>query len=269
MAYATTCYVTAYLKTYYPLEFYAASLTNAYERANDIEDFVQEVYGEGYKFLPLDINSSSWDFLVEDGAIRVGLSSIMGVGHAASIQIDNIKPVESLENFLETVDRSLCNKRAIVPLCLLGAFDSLGETRQGSYEKFFSLDKSKLEEEFYLQNTRQRMSIYEEDDIIEEAFMKHAYMSNPNAMLVPVGIEKIRYGNTFYIDGRIIRVKKIKDKNKNNMAFLTVLTGDGELDVTVFNSQYEIYKKHLKKNLIKNFELKKQKGFIFQGVREE
>src|SRR5918996_192338 len=77
---------TAYLKAHYPAEYMAALLSaNAGETAK-VAWYVAEARSMGVPVLPPEINSSSWDFAIEDAEaegkpnIRFGLGAIKNVG---------------------------------------------------------------------------------------------------------------------------------------------------------------------------------------------
>ena len=80
--YAVVAYRTAYLKTYYPAEFMAATLNSFLGNLDKIPQYIDECKSLGIEILKPDINKSSTKFTVEDGKIRFGLGSIKNVGMA-------------------------------------------------------------------------------------------------------------------------------------------------------------------------------------------
>ena len=51
------------------------------------------------------------------------------------------------------------------------------------------------------------------------------------------------------------------------MAFLSLSTGDGELEAVIFNKQYELYKQFCKKNLCCLYNLTKKKdSYIVNSI---
>ena len=79
-AYALISYRTAYLKKYYPAEFYAATISSSVRNPDKLSFYLESARQEGIKILHPDINTSGEDFSVSeiDGekVIRVGLSGI-------------------------------------------------------------------------------------------------------------------------------------------------------------------------------------------------
>jgi DNA polymerase-3 subunit alpha len=147
-AYGLISYQTAYLKTYYPKEFLAATLTND----DNVVKFVQEAKRMGVKVLPPCANESNFEFTVEGGAIRFGLGAVKGVGGGAIdaiIESRKEKPYTSIYNFCERVDLSRVNKKAIESLIKAGAFDFSGIGRSrilASVEKAVDSGNAKRKE---------------------------------------------------------------------------------------------------------------------------
>ena len=138
-AYSMITFQTAYLKTYYPAEFMAASLSFEEGNAKKVAIYIDEAKRLGVGLLPPSINASLRQFsVVEDKnspsgkAIIYGLGAIKGVGTGA---IDNIialrseKKFESLDDFASRVDNFQVNKKVIEALNFAGALDCLGKTR--------------------------------------------------------------------------------------------------------------------------------------------
>lgn len=90
-AYAVVAYQTAFLKTYYPLEFMAATLNSFMGSTDRISIYIQECRRLGIAVLPPDVNSSSRKFKVDGADIRFGLAAIKNVGHKAADAIEIIE----------------------------------------------------------------------------------------------------------------------------------------------------------------------------------
>ena len=137
-AYALIAYMTAYLKTHYPVEFMAALLSgdipnrnfvrkdSTVEHLDDCERMKIEVF-------PPDVNASSAEFTVSEGKIHFGMSAIKGCGEAAAEAIRAERTFggrfKSLFDFCDRVDPHLVNRATIETLIKAGAFDSLGAKR--------------------------------------------------------------------------------------------------------------------------------------------
>jgi DNA polymerase III subunit alpha len=141
-AYAYLAYVTAYLKTHYPLDFMSALLTSESGNTAKVVKYINECREMRIPVLAPDVNSSDFNFtpVVSDGVagIRFGLGAIKNVGanavesivKARSISHHNTGgPFTSLYDFSERVDLGAVNRRMIESFIKCGAMDTLEGTR--------------------------------------------------------------------------------------------------------------------------------------------
>ena len=134
-AYAYVAYQTAYLKTYYEVEFLTAVLNNRIASADNVKKFTNYARKEGFEILPPDINKSNTLFKTENGNIRFGLGALKNVGTAVTdfIMQEREKNGE-FKSFEDFISRCACaesgiNKRTLEALILSGAFASFGRYR--------------------------------------------------------------------------------------------------------------------------------------------
>jgi DNA polymerase III subunit alpha len=137
-AYALVAYHTAYMKSNYPVEFLAASMTYDMGNTDKLNVFRQELQAQGISLLPPDVNRSGRDFLVEaapDGtlAIRYALAAIKNVGGPAMVALVSERaengPYKTLGDFATRIDSRSVNKRSLENLVRSGATDDLEQNR--------------------------------------------------------------------------------------------------------------------------------------------
>ena len=134
-AYAYLAYRTAYLKAHYPLNFLAALLTSEAERGatSQVVKYINECAGMGIEVLPPDINESDFNFTVQKGAIRFGLSAVKNVGENAVRALLEARKKRgtfaSPFDICEDADPKVLNRKVIESLIKAGAFDSMGWKR--------------------------------------------------------------------------------------------------------------------------------------------
>jgi DNA polymerase III subunit alpha len=137
-AYALIAYRTAYLKTHYPREFMASLLTSEINNMDKLMSYVAECREMGIDVLPPDINESFGNFTVVGENIRFGLNAIKNIGTGAveSILVARKEggPFLSFFTFLELIDLSAVNKKAVETLIKCGALDSLPGYRSQKME---------------------------------------------------------------------------------------------------------------------------------------
>jgi len=141
--YALIAFQTAYMKSYYPLEFMAALLTFEMGDTDKVVEYIEECRRMGIEVRPPDVNSSDADFTVvrdtpangrPSGFLRFGLAAIKGVGQKAVEAVITARqaagPFASLFEFCERVDLSAVNRGVVEALIKAGAFDTTGAMRK-------------------------------------------------------------------------------------------------------------------------------------------
>ena len=245
----------------------AASLSNAYERKEEVNDLIAECRRIGIQFMSPDLNASDWDFTLEDGKkIRVGMCAVKSFGDKAFVEIQEKRPFDSMEDFLSRIVKKNCSKRAIIPAIFTGVFSEFYERRIDAYEAYCEINEIEPDEELSIQGVKEKVSVNSTDMEFEEVFLQTSIVSTPVNNFIPLGSDIITR-NSFKIIGIIDRVKKLKDRNGNQMAFVTLSTGDGIFEAVIFAKQYSEYKSFLKKNLICKYGLKKNKeDYIINSI---
>lgn len=129
VAYALVAYQTAYLKTYFPLHFWAATLSSQVDDSDQLALYLNLLKSKGFPILPPDVNRSQAEFSVEGEAIRVGLSAVKGLGDAAVQAILRAREATggftSVIGFLRALPERTVNRRVLESLIRAGCLDSL------------------------------------------------------------------------------------------------------------------------------------------------
>ncbi|SNZ02935.1 DNA polymerase-3 subunit alpha [Persephonella hydrogeniphila] len=271
-AYAYLTYWTAYIKTYYPEEFFAVKLStegNDDKFLNlllDMEDF-------GIQLLPPDVNRSKAQFSIEEkGKIRFGLARIKNVGDqsARDIVIEREKNglYRDIFDIAERLDSKKLNKRVLEALIKAGAFDFSGVDRGvmlASVDKALSSGQKAREQKASGQNSllgliettdTQPVISYEKAEPLSEKkkldFEKEvlgfyisghplrAYEKELKGYTTKINrlIER-KTGDKVRIAGVIADVKKKKTRSGSTMAILTVQDETGIIDVRAFIDRME------------------------------
>ncbi len=131
--YAVVAYRTAYLKAYYPTEFFAAMLNSFITTMDKISVYITECKKIGIEIQRPDINLSYSRFTVKDNKIIFGLSAIKNVGIGAVEAITNERDKHgkftSFIDFCKRIAGEVVNKKCIESMIKAGAFDSLEANR--------------------------------------------------------------------------------------------------------------------------------------------
>ena len=133
-AYAVLAYQTAYLKLYYPVEFFASILNNRIDKIEEISKYLTYVKSKGMEVYPPDINKSVAYFKCENGGLRFGLVGLKNVGLGAINAIcEERERNGEFKSFEDFINRSIgfgINKRLVESLILSGTFDKFGINRR-------------------------------------------------------------------------------------------------------------------------------------------
>ncbi|MBV9611545.1 MAG: DNA polymerase III subunit alpha [Acidobacteriaceae bacterium] len=132
-AYAYLAYITAYMKTHYPVEFMSALLTSEAGNTDKVVKYINECREMGIRVLPPDVNQSDLNFTPAGDAVRFGLDGIKNVGQGAVEAIvaarEQAGAYTSIYNFCERVNLGQVNRRVGESLIKAGALDSTGANR--------------------------------------------------------------------------------------------------------------------------------------------
>jgi DNA polymerase III subunit alpha len=131
-AYALVAYQTAYLKTNYPVEFLAASMTLDMSNTDKLSEFRAEAQRLGIKVEPPSVNRSGVSFDVEGNTIHYALAALKGVGRQAVeaiVEARGNRPFADLADFAGRINPRAVNKRVLESLAAAGAFDPLESNR--------------------------------------------------------------------------------------------------------------------------------------------
>jgi len=136
-AYALLAYQTAWLKTHYPHEFYAASMCFDMHQSEKLAIFVDDMRRSGYPPEGPCINRSEPEFSVErtdEGyAVRYALAGIRNVGEKAMAAIVAEREehgwFDSLQNLFERMPAGSMNRRQLEGLAGAGALDRIDQNR--------------------------------------------------------------------------------------------------------------------------------------------
>lgn len=276
-AYAVVSYRTAYLKTYYPPEFMAATLNSFLGNLDKVPEYINECKRLNIEILSPSINKSYTKFAVYGNTIRFGLGSIKNVGiGAVELIVKERKErgeYKSFTDFCERISGEAVNKKCIESLIKAGAFDEFGKNRAtliASYEGILdtignvtkkniqgqvsifdigSKDEN-LEENKY--SYKELPELQEKELLSLEKEMLGIYISGHPLDKYIDAIKKVATINTLKMqnqeenqDGKIVKyagiitaIKKKYTKKNTLMAFLTVEDLYGNTEIIAFDSCY-------------------------------
>jgi DNA polymerase-3 subunit alpha len=140
ISYAIISYQTAYLKTHYPAEFLAASLSMKMDsqKRETMLSLMYECRDFNIPIISPDINVSRSIFWAKDNQVYYGLEAIKGLGDKTIHHIMDVRkdgPYKSMQDFTQRTDGRLTDVNTLDILAKSGAFDSLEPDRALAIEK--------------------------------------------------------------------------------------------------------------------------------------
>ena len=136
-AYAIISYQTAFLKTYYPKEFFAASMTMDISNQNKLSEFHEELKRINIEVVRPNINKCFADFQFDEKNFYYALGGIKSVGYEAISNVVKERKMngefKTINDFFFSVNPKDINKLQLEGLVKAGAFDSIDNNRQALF----------------------------------------------------------------------------------------------------------------------------------------
>ncbi len=125
-AFGVTAYHMAWLKYYYPLEFFVAIFNQQPMGFYNTETLKEDAKRHGIPVLNPDINISMEKCVIKDESLLLGLSLVRSVGATAAASIVQAREQgEPFSSLADAMERTGLLREAIENLVAAGAFDSL------------------------------------------------------------------------------------------------------------------------------------------------
>ncbi len=279
--YAVVSYRTAYLKCYYPKEFFAALMTSVLANNAKVAEYAYTCRQMGIEILPPDINEGEGNFSVTEKGIRYGMSALKSIGKPIIDAIIQEREANGkftdLENFISRLSGKEVNKRTLESFIKSGAFDCFNINRhqmmlvysdivdnisnerksniagQMSLFDMFEEKHDKVNVPNVPEYDKEELLAYEKEvlgvyvsghpmDDYEVLWRKHITNVSADFINEEDNPPKVMEGQKATIGG-IITGKTVKNtKSGKMMAFITVEDVFGAVEVLVFPRDYEKYR---------------------------
>ncbi len=142
-AYAVIAYQTGFLKTYYPNEFFSASMSMELSNQKKLSEFYEELKRMKINIVRPDINKCFSDFTSDDNNFYYALGAIKNVGYEAISNLVNERKLngefKNLYDFIKRADPKDINKLQLEGLVKAGAFDNFNNNRKSLLESIPNL----------------------------------------------------------------------------------------------------------------------------------
>ncbi|MGA9290846.1 MAG: DNA polymerase III subunit alpha, partial [Anaerobacillus sp.] len=261
VAYSVIAYQLAYLKANYSRYFFSSLLTSAIGNQDKLAIYLAEARHKGISISPPSINRSFETFTVEDEGLRFGLLPIKNVGKNAIEEIiskRNDSLYHSLFDLCARISLRIVNKRALESMIFAGALDEFQVSRSSmlaSLEGAMNYGAEQSEQSFFLD--REAEPSYESVPPFEQkemlAFEKEAigfyltahpldpYLENLKGYIRNTAKEGVAASDRepLRLAVEVLKVRSIRTKKGQMMAFITLGDETGEIDGVVFPDVWE------------------------------
>jgi len=284
-AYALIAYQTAWLKTYHPAEFLAATLSSDMDDTDKVQTFWQDALNNGVTVLAPDVNASNYRFEpvadthTQQGkpprTLRYGLGAVKGTGQGAAEEIIRARekggPFTSLFDFCRRVDRHTVNRRAIEALIRAGAFDALEDNRAALLA---SVDAA-LEAAEQAERNANQVALFADDSdtIVAGELAKVAPWDLPRRLMeektalgyffsahlfdawreevrrfAPQPLSKLAPSRQPQWFAGILATVRVRMTRRGKMLYALLDDGTAQVEVAVFNELFEQHRNRLKED---------------------
>jgi len=271
IAYSYISYWLAYLKTYYPEQFYASLFNSSFGNSAKTKVLINEVNHYGIDFKGPNIRNINPKYVSYNKRIYAPLTLIKGIGPEFLKMVRKVylEQKQKFDNFftlmIVLVENGL-NKSNFEALVWAGAFDSYDYQRQDLINNIDSIftfaEVNKKKETIDLDRVPVLTTIAEIDDKTlyenENTYLGFYLSTNPFVKLRKEQSQKnlntlTQIANKLNGGYAIINIKDIRtkrDKNDQLMAFVQISDDTETLSATIFSRVYEEIKDQLNENMI-------------------
>lgn len=279
--YAVVSYQTAYLKCYYPKEFFAALLTSVLGNTGKVAEYIFTCRKMGIEVISPDVNEGFGPFTVSGDKIRYGMLAIKSLGlpviEAVIREREANGKYKDMQDFVERLSGKEVNKRTMENFIKSGAFDCFGANRQqlmltytlvmeevsnerkggvagqmslfdyeGVSHTLVPLPKvPEFSKEELLSYEKEVLGIYVSGhplDDYEELWRKNVTNTTQDFINEEEAPAKVKETQKVIVGGMITAKTLKTTKTGNTMAFLNIEDMFGTVEVLVFPKIYDNYK---------------------------
>ncbi len=273
VSYAMISATMAYLKAYYPREFYCAVMDrHAFDSSDgSFFPFVEELKGLGLEILPPSANKSLNKFASEQNGVRFPLQCIKGISNISAnaiLKARKDKPFVDIFDFVSRVYGQGIDKAQIVSLIDAGALDEFNLTRatmKNALEDillYAHVSSSSNESLVNVEAEKPLINIIEDDLELRMANEIEVLGSYFCGFSFEYDREKLKRNNYLTLDevnaseNKVVKtvvfarsISSIKTKNKEMMAMMDGIDKTSSIKLVIFPKVYQtIYHELLKGN---------------------
>ena len=266
IAYGMVAYQLAYLKANYPLYFYKALLNGVIGSESKTYDYISECLNIKQKVKGISMNESDTSYIIKDGAIIMPFTICKDVGMISALKIvEDRNENGPFKDYVEAVCRLVkksIDRNIIENLIYAGAFDEFKHSRHTMIESLNNVimyanahygeillnsefDDAPVIEELHddnmvlAENEKKVLGFYFSFNPISAVKKKYNIESDN---LYNLSISSNRFVKGF---GLIKRIKQVRTKKGDMMAFVDIVDEKGSLSLAVMPNLYAQFSSEL------------------------
>ncbi|MGX0330355.1 DNA polymerase III subunit alpha [Staphylococcus cohnii] len=264
VSYSKIAYIMSYLKVHYANYFYANILSNSIGSEKKTAQMIDEAKHQQLNILAPNINESHWFYKASNKGIYLSLGAIKGIGYqSVKLIVDERKNNGAYKDFFDftrRIPKRIKSRKLLEALILVGAFDTFGKNRATLLQSIDQVldDVTDVEQDGFIFDVLTPKTTYEEkeelpDQVLsdyEKEYLGFYVSTHP----VEKAFEEKQYLGIYKLNNardnqpifvQIDQLKRIRTKNGQNMAFITLNDGLNNLDGVVFPDAYKKFEVYL------------------------
>lgn len=259
VAYTKMAFQLAYIKRHYPAAFFAALLNTVIGNSDKMKDYLLEAKQHNVEIHAPDVNESQLLFILHKQKIYFGLQNIKTIRSDFAKHIISERRLHgkfsSFQAFLQRIDKRYLKKEYLEALIYAGAFDGMAHNRatllknlpkmlsnielsgnnvellEALAPKYDTFTDISLEER--LKNEEKYLGVYLSAHPVEQ--FKNLIISQKVTAISRIQEQEERLHLLVYIK----KIKVIRTKKGQQMAFVTGEDQTGQVDITVFSDLFK------------------------------
>jgi DNA polymerase-3 subunit alpha len=265
VAYSKMAYQLAYLKTHYPLAFFAALLNANLGNQDKTRLYITEAKARHLTVLPPNVNQSQRFFSIQSQQLQMGLHNIRG------LRTDFVKalleerqqngPFTSLQSFVARLPEKMRKLETLKSLTYAGALDHFGYNRaevlaaldeliEGARFGSLILNETLIKKQDDLPLNERLAAEKEAIGVTLSAHPLDRYQALKQQQQWPDLVDITSEMQQVTVIGMIESIRKIRTKKGEQMAFVTLSDASGNLSLTFFPALYKRFETALTENAI-------------------
>lgn len=265
VSYSMIAYQMAYLKAYFPIEFYKVLLDESIGSDSKTKEYISEAKRFSLDFNLPDINISTDKYINVNNKIYLPLTSVKGIGKENTNSIINERSKGVFTSYIDFIKRTIkeVNSSVIESLIYIGALDTFKLNKRTMIENLPSIIEytkllDTLDESIVMKPEIIYYEEYSKDELLNlEHNSLGFYLNNhPTSKYDKTNyIELSSISKYFdkYINLIVLieNIRVIETKKKDKMAFVQVSDETNNGTLILFPEQYKKYNNLTKGNVIK------------------